>query len=101
MCTERCSERVCHDKEGSPCVRVSVNGRPYITLKSLFLSTGTIDHWNLNTKLVSFSPHRNIILAVAGTLRHGLIPNLLGEGVGARFNCRDAVWWWLQCIQDY
>ncbi|KAF7260333.1 hypothetical protein EG68_02500 [Paragonimus skrjabini miyazakii] len=45
----------------------------------------------------------NIILSYASLTRHGLIPNLTGEGfhVHPRYNCRDAVWYWLYAIVCY
>ena len=44
---------------------------------------------------------RTLILSFAGVVRHGLVPNLLASGISARYNARDATWFWLQAVQDY
>ena len=44
---------------------------------------------------------RHLLLAFSGVLRHGLIPNLLARGVSARYNARDATWFWMEAIQQY
>ena len=44
---------------------------------------------------------REHILAFASVVKHGMIPNLLNSGKSPRYNSRDSVWFFLQCIQDY
>ncbi|KAF4500951.1 Glycogen debranching enzyme [Fusarium agapanthi] len=61
----------------------------FIALRGLLIGTGRFDD------------AREHILAFASVLKHGMIPNLLSSGDAPRYNSRDSVWFFLQCIQDY
>ncbi|KAI3559250.1 glycogen debranching enzyme [Colletotrichum abscissum] len=61
----------------------------FISLRGLYLGTGRFDE------------AKEHILAFASVLKHGMIPNLLSSGALPRYNSRDSIWFFLQCIQDY
>ncbi|CAM1511767.1 Fc.00g092800.m01.CDS01 [Cosmosporella sp. VM-42] len=61
----------------------------FISLRGLFLGTGR------------YADAKEHILAFASVLKHGMIPNLLSSGDAPRYNSRDSIWFFLQCLQDY
>ncbi|KAF3762761.1 family 13 glycoside hydrolase, partial [Cryphonectria parasitica EP155] len=61
----------------------------FISLRGLLLGTGR------------FEEAKEHIKAFASVLKHGMIPNLLASGNTPRYNARDSIWFFLQCIQDY
>ena len=61
----------------------------FISLRGLYLATGRFDDASRHIK------------AFASVLKHGMVPNLLGDGRTPRYNARDAIWFFLQNIQDH
>jgi len=79
------------------------NGLPY-------LSTDYMRCWGRHTMIslpgILLIPERlkearQVLLTFASSMRHGLIPNLLSKGTGARFNSRDATWYFMEALQQY
>lgn len=70
-------------------------------------SSGIMRNWGRDTFIafpgIMLSCHRyeeakQLLLEYASVSRHGLICNLYGDRKHARFNSRDATWWWLRVV---
>ncbi|CAL5976928.1 Glycogen_debranching enzyme [Hexamita inflata] len=44
---------------------------------------------------------RCMLVSTAALIRHGLLPNLQDNGRMPRYNCRDAVWFWISSVVQY
>lgn len=64
--------------------------------RDVFLSLG-----GLLLETHRFDEARQHILFFGATLKYGLIPNLLDSGRNPRYNARDAVWFFVQSVQDF
>lgn len=99
--------------ESAPLPAIESNRLPYLPSIAAGLphfASGFMRNWGRDTFIAlrglllvtgRYADARAIILAYARTLKHGLIPNLLDGGQNSRYNCRDAVWWWLYSIREY